>query len=352
MSSLNRNNRIFWAIKAVGIAPDGSTNFTPVKGLQTIGINTTFNLSQVFQIGQSSIYEQVEDTPDVEVTLEKVLDGYPLIYHLATRTAKSKNLIGRANEKCSVAMSIFQDDLSSASGTPNTQVFMSGLYVSNISYSIPLEDNSTESVTLVGDHKVWTTGNFTFTGSLFNNLDSPLSLASGTGGVQRREDFVWGSATNGTNTLLPGGLNGVPGIAADGTNSLRSNGRGYMAHINSVSVSADFGREALNELGTRAPFFRFANFPVEISTDIEVLTSDGDQISVTPQGVAGGGNNLDDERINIVMREGLRIDLGSKNKLQSVNYGGADAGGGNATVTYTYVTYNDMLVTHPQDPTP
>lgn len=350
--SLNRNNRIFWAIKAVGLAPDGSTTFTPVRGLQTVGINTSFNLSQVFQVGQSRIYEQVEDTPEVEVTLEKVLDGFPLIYHLATRTARSRNLIGRANEKCSMAMSIFPDDVSSASGTPITQVFMSGLYVSNISYSISLDDSATESVTLVGDHKVWTTGNFTFTGTLFNNQEVPLALTSGTGGVQRREDLVWGSATNGTNTLLPGGQNGIPGIAANGTNLLRPNNRGYMAHINSISVSADFGREALNELGTRAPFFRFTNFPVEISTDIEVLTSDGDLISATEQGVVGGGNNLDNEQILIVMREGTRIDLGTQNKLQSVNYGGADAGGGNATVTYTYVTYNDMLVTHPQDPTP
>lgn len=348
---LNTNNRIFWAIKAVGIAPDGSTTFTPIKGLQTVGINTTFNLSQVFQIGQSSIYEQAEGTPDVEVTLEKVIDGYPLMYHLATRTARSRSLIGRANEKCSVAMSIFPDDVSSASGTPNTQVYMSGLYVSNISYSVPLDDNATESVSLVGDHKVWTTGSFTFTGTLFNNTDSPLSLTSGTGGVQRRENFVWGSATDGTNSLLPGGTNGIPGIAANGTNTLRSNGRGYNAHINSVSVSADFGREALNELGTRAPFFRFANFPVEVSTDIEVLTSDGDMVSVTNAGVIGNGNNLSDHPIIIVMTEGLKIDLGTKNKLQSVNYGGADAGGGNATVTYSYVTYNDMIVTHPQDPT-
>lgn len=348
---LNTNNRIFWAIKAVGIAGDGSTTFTPVKGLQTVGINTNFNLVQVFQIGQSSIYEQVEDTPDVEVTLEKVIDGYPLIYHLATRDADSGTLLGRANEKCAVAMSIFPDDLDSASGVPNTQVYMSGLFVSNLSYNISLEDNATESITLIGDHKVWTTGSFTFSGALFNNIDQPLALTSGVGGIQRREDLIWGSATDGSNTLLPGGTNGIPGIAANGTNSLRSNGRGYNAHVNSISVSADLGREALNELGLRNPFFRFANLPVEVSTDIEVLTSDGDQISVTEAGVAGGGNNTFDEEINVVLREGLRLNLGAKNKLQSVSYGGADAGGGNATVTYSYVTYNTMNVTHPQDPT-
>jgi len=35
------NNRIFWAIKALGIAPLGSTVYTEVHGLQTVGITTT-----------------------------------------------------------------------------------------------------------------------------------------------------------------------------------------------------------------------------------------------------------------------------------------------------------------------
>ena len=38
--------------------------------------------------------------------------------------------------------------------------------------------------------------------------------------------------------------------------------------------------------------------------------------------------------------------LGNKNKLSSVTYGGGDAGGGNATVTYSYSTFNDFTVVH------
>jgi hypothetical protein len=41
----------------------------------------------------------------------------------------------------------------------------------------------------------------------------------------------------------------------------------------------------------------------------------------------------------------LGIDLGSKNKLTSVNYAGGDTGGGNATVTYSYQTFNKLVVT-------
>ena len=33
-----------------------------------------------------------------------------------------------------------------------------------------------------------------------------------------------------------------------------------------------------------------------------------------------------------------------------MNYGGGDAGGGNVTVTYSYTTFNDFTVLHPQDP--
>ena len=36
--------------------------------------------------------------------------------------------------------------------------------------------------------------------------------------------------------------------------------------------------------------------------------------------------------------------MGGKNRLSSVSYGGGDAGGGNATCTYSYINYNDLDV--------
>ncbi len=52
------------------------------------------------------------------------------------------------------------------------------------------------------------------------------------------------------------------------------------------------------------------------------------------------------------MREGLHLDLGSRNKLASVNYSGANAGsrGGNATISYQYTGYF-LDVKHSADPT-
>ena len=63
----------------------------------------------------------------------------------------------------------------------------------------------------------------------------------------------------------------------------------------------------------------------------------------------GEANNLANRAIRIASCEGTRIWLGKKNKLASVTYGGGDAGGGNATVTYSYSTFNDFTLIHERD---
>lgn len=81
-------------------------------------------------------------------------------------------------------------------------------------------------------------------------------------------------------------------------------------------------------------------------------------ISATESGVyaTGGSNecehkgNLANQTIRIATCDGLRLYMGTKNKLQSVSYSGGDTGGGNVKVSYTYKTFNDFTVMHSQDP--
>jgi hypothetical protein len=347
------NNRIYWACQGVSIAPQSSPNFTAVHGLQSIGITTTFNLEQVFEIGQLAIYENIEAIPDIEVTMEKVLDGYPLLYHLSTRGYASTSLAGRSARKCNVMLSIYDDTNEFASGIPQSQVTMSGMYISSVSYSLPVDGNCTESVTLVGNNKVWKTtlaATNLFGGAGAGTLDMPDTTAANiiaSGGVQRRENVVFGSNTYASklSTILP---NEIQGISSSGTNNLVSDVLG--AHIQTVSVSCDLGREALNELGRRGPYFRYVNFPVEVTCEIETTSAQGDKIDATEAGINGSGYNLTDQTILLVMQDSTKIDLGTRNKLASVSYGGADAGGGNATVTYSYTTFNDFVVTQNSDP--
>lgn len=340
------NKRIFWAVQAVGIAPEDSTAYTALHGVQSVGMTATFNLEQTFELGQLEIYENIEDIPDIEVTLEKVIDGHPLLFHEATQGASVGTLVGRSNRRCNVALSIFGDTQSAASGVPVAEVNCSGMYVSSVTYTIPVDGSCTESITLVGNNRTWKTSPLTFSGTLFDNTDAPLDDE----GIQRRENVVF-SATDlvGSATLLPSGYGGVRGISSSGTNDLDSDGQ-YGAHIQNITVSADFGRDAIFELGRRTPYFRFVNFPVEVTTEISALATDGDWVDATEAGVAGGGNNLDDNKIIVVLEDSTKLDLGGKNKLTNVTYGDGDAGGGNVMVTYSYSTFNDLTVSHNQDP--
>lgn len=392
--------RIYYAVQQVAISADGAPSWTEVHGLQSVGMTTTFNLDQVFELGQLAIYENIEGIPDCEVTLTKVLDGRPLVYHLATQDAgksgtqdASPTLAGRSNAKCYVAVSIFDDTAESAAASAaKSQVQMSGMYVSSLAYNIPLEDSMTEDVTLVGNNRVWaniadiTPSNgvvfkgdwpdsrtLTSVGGQFatNTDDAGLNGS----GVQRRENLVFGVAPFDKTLAIAAGLtqadaNGavndpditvlptdIPGITSSGTNELTAGE--YGAHASSISVSCDLGREEIFELGRRGPYHRVVTFPIEVTCEIEVTATSGDMISATEQGIlssldasdtCGNANNLSNRTIRLATCDGTIIYLGTKNKLASVNYGGGDAGGGNVAVTYTYTTFNDLTVLQRKDP--
>lgn len=350
------NRRIFYACQAVGIGNDGvalnSASFREVRGLQSVGINTTFNLEQVFEIGMISIYENIENIPDVEITLEKVLDGHPLIYHLATSDGSSTgSLVGRSNAKAGLALSIVDDTFEAASGTPNATCFISGCFVSQISYKVGVDGNATESVTLVANNKTWATGNkwtadFRPADNVSPSWDADPytndSSAQAASGVARRQHVDM------ANSLFP---KLIPGInSSTGKNDYVSASGCYSVAFQSFSASANLGREQILELGRKAPYFRYVKFPVAVTCDFEVLSKLGDQVEATEAGVAGNGNNLTNETIKVILTEGTVVDLGTKNKLQSANYQGGGTDGGNATVTYSFQTFNDFLVQHPEDP--
>ena len=86
------SNRIYYAVQAVGIKRPSDLNgayassVTKVQALQSVGMNTNFNLEPVYQLGQIQLYDNYEEIPEVEVTLNKVLDGTPTLYSLAMNT--------------------------------------------------------------------------------------------------------------------------------------------------------------------------------------------------------------------------------------------------------------------------
>lgn len=338
---MSRNQRIFYACQAVAITPRGVgvvTSEHVVHGVQSIGMSSTFTLDQVFEQGQIEIYENIEEVSDIEVTLEKVIDGYKLVYDLATDGACKTDIVAASKARSDVYVAVFDDGLSHATGVPRNVVMNSGMYVSSVSYSYSIDGSATESVTLVGNDRFWNgvvvpsyqtkSAASAWTANATTNIDgtdTPLS------GVVRRVNVDL------ENSQLPGIVKSQSGDAADAV------GRGGGHHVQSISVSTDFGQENIQELGRFGPYHRYATFPIEVTCEFEVISTSGDLVSVS-----GNAPNLSDEDILIKDTAGTILDLGSsgngKNKLSSVSYSGADTGGGNATVSYSFSNFNVLTV--------
>lgn len=363
------NKRIFYAIEQLGIKADGAAgSFTEVHGVQSCGITTNYNLSELFELGMISQYANVEDLPDVQITMSKVLDGRPLIYHLATTAAADPTLVGRSTSSFVAALAIFPDTNTFATGNPGSQVTCSGQFMSSMSYSFPVDGFGTEEVSSAGNHKIWANDSRIALSALrvapdfagaFTANDAPTAV----GGVSRRNSIYFNTVvtTGDTNsmvadpdcTILPPEIHG---ISISGVNVVLSDGT-YPAHIQSITCSVDLGRQKLDELGHLGPYTRYANFPVEVTCEVNVISVSGDMVSANENGIlstgVGCGNflgNLRNGTIRIATCEGTRIYLGLKNKLQTINYAGGDTGGGNVTVTYSFRNFNDFTVMHSGDP--
>ena len=137
------NNRIFYASQGVSVGG------TVVQGAQSVGITTNFNLEQAFQLGQLALYDNISLDPEVEVTISKVLDGQSTIYKLATGGGGS--IISNANDETTVVIGIGSDTSATLSST--SAVTCTGMFVSSISYTFPVDGNLTEEVGLVGNAK-------------------------------------------------------------------------------------------------------------------------------------------------------------------------------------------------------
>lgn len=341
---MSSNQRIFYACQAVAIAPRGTSTLTNnhiVHGMQSVGMSSTFSLDQVFELGQIEIYENIEDVADLEVNMEKVIDGYKLLYDLTTGGACKTDLVSASKARCDVHVAIFDDGVSRATGVPRNVCYNSGMYVSSVSYNYSVDGSATESVSCVGNDRFWNattagviaasptsiwgaTSNLLGAGSApINGDDAPKS------GVVRRVDVdIEGMDSAG----------GLPDEVKQqgGTDPV---GIGGNFHIQSISVSTDFGQEQIQELGRFGPYHRFASFPIEVSCDFEVVATKGDLINVS-----GDAPNLQNRTIIVMDTTGTVIDLGNKNKLSSVSYSGGDTGGGNSNVTYSYSNFNTLTV--------
>lgn len=306
------NNRVFYANHGVAV------NGTTVQGAQSVSVNTNFNIEQVFQLGRLAIYDTVQVDPEVEITINKALDGHPLIYSLAAVSGDS--LIEMSKDKSSITLTV-GDDTKKCLTDIGCNIEMTGAYLSSLNYTFPVDGNFTEEVTFIGTHKG--------AGGVVAAPD-PEPDANGAGGnkiVLRRQNFSNGST--------------IPGLVTGAGN------------LSQITISADLGREAIYRLGQFAPYERVVNFPIEITVSFDVIATCTDGVLV--EGVDEDANCSTPElpsdetiKIQLCEEEGNIVycfDLGTRCSLQSTSYSGGDTGGGNVTITYTYVSYNELAIT-------
>jgi hypothetical protein len=346
------NKRTYWAVEGLGTATRGAgptvASYTHMPGVQSVGLSVNYNLEQIFQLGQLEIYQDLEDIPDVEVTIEKVIDDTILAY---TRCIDPSN----ANNQQAKTLTEFQDtavDLClsihrSATAGANLAVnnvgddeglnaaYMSGMFVSAVNFNFPTDGYFSESITLVGDHQKWFVP---AAADVFQG--APTAGAEDVGDVARRQNITFGDGAAGI-ANMPDPLDSLTD-----TDDIR---------IVNISVSTDLGREQMFSLGERQSYHRFVTFPVEVTCDIEAYVTD----------VAQMGKDALPESTNVTSNQPIKFfvtdaasggitgagaaqhtfDLGAYNALQSVTWNGLSTDGTNATVTYSYRNFNTLTIT-------
>jgi hypothetical protein len=322
------NIRTFYACQAVAVCPiiENSGSYTSgtynyMRGVQSVGLNSSFDFENLFELGQLEIYDAVLNVPEIEITIEKVLDGYKTVYGLLS---SGQPLSQASKHRAAVKFALYPDTQNASSSGYVRLVECTGMYISNVTYTIPVDGNITESVTLVGNHKQWYTS-----GSGFG---VPVSISNGSGLPDDHPANKIGSEA-----------------AASGIfrrQHVVYNGPGKDKAQN-VTLTLNLAREDVFEFGKRIPYAKIATYPIEATVEIESLAVSGnyDDVSFTeetsllpdkdkgieviissPHNSAGTGNFM--------------INTGSGNFLTSITHTGGDATGGNATVTRSYTSYN------------
>jgi hypothetical protein len=312
------NNRTFYACQAVAIQrlePNGGGGWDPVgnyefvHGVQSVGINSNFEVETIFELGQLEIYDTTIQVPSIEVTMEKVLDNHPTPY---TLIVDGVSLLEGSKNRANVKFAIYKDTENAGVSAGLVEINCTGMYLNSISYTVPVDGNATESATLTGNHGTWSAGS-TITIPADISDDDPDTADEPSGGkVLRRADAT---------VTAPQGA----------------------SRLQSVTISADLGREDLFQLGQQAPYFKAPNFPIEVTAELEYLATE-DNVDAVDVDDAATAPPIENASISIAIGD-YDIDLGAKCFIKSVQFGGGDAGGGNATVQYSYATYNTLDVT-------
>lgn len=317
------NVRTFYACQSVAAAgPSGSdgtvggvasASAEVVDAVQSLGVTTNYNLEPVYQLGRIAAGDQFENNPEVEVSITQAITDSSDLY---TYLMGEGSLAESSDNRGELQLFIYSQT-GDANGASLAKAIIRPAYLSSVTFNFPADGNSTADYTIVGNSKTITHG----------DLADKRPTEDLTGIIRRQ--FINRGSSSFTNE---DGLLGA----------LPANSK-----IQNVTISVDLGRENIYQLGETLPFTRYINFPVEVSTEIEVIVASGDYAQVVEGDTdCETQRNVYDQPITVVTCAGgsetKTYDCGNKNRLTSVSQAGGDAGGDNVTYTYSYINYSEF----------
>lgn len=341
------NHRIHYGCHSIQVRPrtkiDEYKNWYIPAGVQEINLTTSFDLQNLFELGQIDIYDQIEGVPTIELEISKIFDGTPSIYSMTMcgssgiSGVNDRGLPEVSNNQVDFQLGVWSDQISSTTGEASSWTYCSGMYVKSIEYNFSIDSVFTEKISLIGYTKLWNQNSPMEDKNI--NFSDPYWRDLGTQALAPPHRTTF--SLEYPQTILPTGSGGI--------NIPPSN-----IHLQNINVQADFTRTKLLELGRFSPYHSIIEFPVEITTQISTIGTIGDyadaiesyeqcqvskQLAELPIKLCICNNGC------VIGEPGsFIIDLGSKNKLSSVNHGGGGTGDDNVIITYEFKTFNNFKI--------
>lgn len=381
------NDRIFYAIQQVSFIRPDNFDYRPGFGLQSIELSN--DISFEAQLECNILYDLKENSFNSNFTATKLIDGNIPLYLLATAgQSDGPDIVSRCTSNCNIQLGLWEEDNDGVSGIPKKFVDLSGCFIESINYNFPIEGNFTEEITFVNNVQKWSeicppeevifggeaasiffniidggesdtqyTGQPIVGGTAYNELcdDSNSGIAGSVDfinsthnnlaqrRVRQRQDLMFPRSPFETNDpdfcVLPNEIFGVvSGVKTDN------------CRLQSIDLSVTLNRESVFEFGKTFAYDRLISFPVEVTTNFSIIDISGEVLNfIESSDLCSTIDFVSNQPIRIATCDGMRIYLGDKNKLTSISYQGPDVGGGNATITYSYRTFNFLNVIHIND---
>lgn len=247
-----------------------------LQGLQSVVINTDFDYEPIPQLGSLAVYDQRKTASNIEMQLSKIIDNKPPLYLLLTQgtqaDSSNKNIYDLSERKSDLYLGVWPDINTFASGNSIQTVRCSGMSISSVEYNFTT-DSFLETITLQGTNKTWLNPAELLEpqnpqdGSR-NPLVQPPPCPANPGcvPVPNRDVIPDNVVVAGRHSIdfegsiLPTGSGGIYAPLDD-------------LRILSINIKCDIDREKVYQIGSAVPAHNYIISPTTISCYIETIMS-------------------------------------------------------------------------------